>query len=60
MKLGGFVGEAEFAGDRLQDFLPLIVAGELLRVGSATSFGLGRYELCFGGIVHTNDEDARC
>jgi len=49
MKLGGFVGEAEFAGDRLQDFLPLIVAGELLRIGSATSFGLGRYELCFGG-----------
>ena len=45
MKLGGIVGEAEFAGDRLQEFLPLIVAGELLRIGSATSFGLGRYEL---------------
>lgn len=45
MKLGGFVGEAEFTGDRLQDFLPLIVAGEFLRIGSATSFGLGKYEL---------------
>ena len=45
MKLGGFVGEAVFTGDRLRDFLPLIVAGELLRIGSATSFGLGKYEL---------------
>jgi CRISPR-associated endoribonuclease Cas6 len=49
MKLGGFVGEAEFAGGRLQDFLPLIAAGELLRIGSATSFGLGRYELVDAG-----------
>jgi hypothetical protein len=48
MKLGGIVGEAEFAGDRLQEFLPLMVAGEHLRIGSATSFGLGKYELFSG------------
>ncbi len=48
MKLGGLVGEVEFGGEALAEFLPLLAAGEVLRVGSGTSFGLGRYELVGG------------
>lgn len=45
MKLGGFVGEVEYAGDGLPEFLPLVAAGEILHVGAGTSFGLGRYRI---------------
>lgn len=45
MKLGGFVGEIEYSGAALGEFLPLIVAGELLNVGAGTSFGLGKYQV---------------
>jgi CRISPR-associated endoribonuclease Cas6 len=45
MKLGGFVGEIEYGGVILDEFLSLMVMGELLHVGSGTSFGLGRYAL---------------
>ncbi|HYV04195.1 MAG TPA: CRISPR system precrRNA processing endoribonuclease RAMP protein Cas6, partial [Blastocatellia bacterium] len=44
MTLGGFVGEIEYAGVVAQEFLPLVAAGELLRVGTGSSFGLGNYE----------------
>jgi hypothetical protein len=43
MNLGGFIGEVEYTGKAIEEFLPLIAAGELLRVGASTSFGLGRY-----------------
>ncbi len=45
MKLGGFVGEIEYAGEMVNEFLPLIAAGEILHVGNGTSFGLGRYRI---------------
>lgn len=45
MKLGGFIGEVKYAGGGLPEFLPLVAAGEILHVGSGTSFGLGRYRL---------------
>jgi hypothetical protein len=45
MKMGGFTGEAEYAGEGLQEFLPLLAAGELLHVGTGTTFGLGRYDV---------------
>jgi hypothetical protein len=45
MKLGGFTGEVGYAGSAIREFLPLIVAGEILRVGASTSFGLGRFEV---------------
>jgi len=45
MRMGGFVGEIEFAGAVLRDFLSLLAAGELLGIGKGTSFGLGRYEI---------------
>ena len=45
MKLGGFIGEIEYTGESITEFLPLIVAGEILHVGAGTSFGLGKYEI---------------
>lgn len=43
--MGGFVGGIEYTGDEIQEFLPLLAAGELLHVGTGTTFGLGRYEI---------------
>ena len=44
MKLGGLVGEVEFAGE-WTPFLPLLQLGADLHVGKGTGFGLGRYEI---------------
>lgn len=41
----GILGEMTVTGEDLNMFLPLLVAGEMLHVGSKTSFGLGRYEI---------------
>lgn len=43
MSLGGFTGEVAYAGKAIEEFLPLIAAGEILHVGAGTSFGLGKY-----------------
>jgi CRISPR-associated endoribonuclease Cas6 len=45
MSMGGFVGGVEYGGDAIQEFMPLIVAGEILHVGTGTGFGLGRYAI---------------
>jgi hypothetical protein len=45
MNMGGFVGGIKYVGEAIQEFLPLLVAGELLHVGTGTTFGLGRYEI---------------
>jgi hypothetical protein len=45
MTLGGFIGEVEYEGEAIAEFLPLLVAGEILHVGTGTSFGLGKYEI---------------
>jgi hypothetical protein len=45
MKMGGFTGEVEYAGEGLSEFLPLLAAGELLHVGAGTTFGLGYYKI---------------
>lgn len=44
MKMGGVVGDISYKG-KLEQFLPILKAGETLHVGKGTSFGLGRYEL---------------
>ncbi len=47
MRLGGFIGEVEYELSE-QDhalFLPLLIVGELLHVGTGTTFGLGKYEI---------------
>ncbi|HKG22393.1 MAG TPA: CRISPR system precrRNA processing endoribonuclease RAMP protein Cas6 [Blastocatellia bacterium] len=45
MHMGGFVGDIEYSGEAVEEFLPLVAAGEILHVGSGTGFGLGRYEI---------------
>lgn len=45
LKVGGLIGEIEYQGDAVEDYMPLLVAGELLQVGAGASYGLGRYEL---------------
>jgi hypothetical protein len=45
MSMGGFIGEVEYRGDQVEEFLPLLVAGEILHVGTGTGFGLGKYEI---------------
>jgi hypothetical protein len=47
MTLGGFIGRVTYAGD-FKEFLPLLAWGEVLHVGKAASFGLGRYEIDAG------------
>lgn len=44
MKLGGIIGNITYRGE-LKPFFPLLQAGEILHVGKATSFGLGKYKL---------------
>lgn len=48
MKLGGFLGEAALEGD-LDTFASWLAAGEVLRAGKGSSFGLGRYSCRFSG-----------
>ncbi len=52
MRLGGFIGEVEYelGESAWADFLPLLIAGELLHVGTGTTFGLGKYELKASGL----------
>ena len=45
MNMGGFVGGIEYVGEAIQEFLPLIIAGETLHLGTGTTFGLGRYAI---------------
>jgi hypothetical protein len=45
MNMGGFVGDIEYVGEAIQEFLPLIIAGEILHLGTGTTFGLGRYAI---------------
>jgi hypothetical protein len=45
VSLDGFVGQVTFGHPDINEFLPLLIAGEFLNVGSATAFGLGRYQI---------------
>jgi len=44
MKMGGFVGKAEYNG-AVREFVPLLKLGESLHVGKATGVGLGKYRV---------------
>lgn len=41
----GLLGEIVFEGRLLNQFLPLLLAGEVLHVGSGATFGLGKYQV---------------
>lgn len=45
--LDGMLGEIRFHADSFANFLPFIIAGELLNIGSASSLGLGKYKAGF-------------
>ncbi len=49
MRLGGFVGSVDFAGE-LTPFVPSLRLGEWMHVGGKTSFGLGRYRVVQGDM----------
>ncbi len=52
MKLGGLVGEVEYGftnAAEMAEFLPLLILGEFLHVGTSTTFGLGKYEIQASG-----------
>lgn len=44
LSMGGLVGGITFAGD-LTEYWPLLQIGEVIHVGKATSFGLGKFRL---------------
>ena len=43
--MGGFVGAARYHGDFRPEWLALLKAGEILHIGKATTFGMGRYRV---------------
>lgn len=45
MKLDGLVGTVTYEGNELYEWIPLIVMGSYLHVGSTTSMGLGKYKI---------------
>jgi len=48
MTLGGVVGQVQYDGE-LADFVPFIRLGEIVHVGKACAFGLGKYRVGVGG-----------
>ena len=44
MKLGGFMGKVRYQGE-MSDLWDIIRLGEVVHVGKATTFGLGKYEI---------------
>jgi hypothetical protein len=65
MRLGGLMGEVEYGfadAMSMAEFLPLLILGELLHIGTSTTFGLGKYEIVsprpgVKGGLPTNDAD---
>lgn len=45
LDLDGMIGEIVFNGQNLESFLPFILACEILHIGSASSLGLGKYQI---------------
>jgi hypothetical protein len=55
MLMGGMTGEISYQGD-LEEFIPLIKFGELVHVGKATAFGLGKFSARFSPSPHRGEE----
>ena len=48
MKVGRFMGDITFSGDIIP-FLTYLLLGEIVHLGKASSFGLGKYKLILTG-----------
>ncbi len=48
MKLGGFIGSVIYRGN-FENFMPFIALGEQIHIGKNTTFGLGKYVICYEG-----------
>ncbi|HKV37959.1 MAG TPA: CRISPR system precrRNA processing endoribonuclease RAMP protein Cas6, partial [Blastocatellia bacterium] len=63
VKLGGFVGDVEYEirDELLAEFLPLLAGGEILHIGSNTTFGLGlcRIVHCWTAAITTAGRDSK-
>lgn len=44
MRLGGLVGQVKYEGE-FKEFMPILRLGELVHVGKAATFGMGKYQL---------------
>ncbi len=44
MRLGGLVGQVTYEGE-FRQFMPILKLGELVHVGKAATFGMGKYQL---------------
>jgi len=45
LRFGGLMGSISFRGENLTKFLPVLLLGEHLNVGTSTAFGLGRLQI---------------
>jgi CRISPR/Cas system endoribonuclease Cas6 (RAMP superfamily) len=45
LRFGGLMGSISFSSEHLRQFLPLLLVGEYLNIGSSTTFGLGRLQI---------------
>lgn len=44
MRLGGLVGQVTYQGE-FREFMPILKLGELIHVGKAATFGMGKYQM---------------
>jgi CRISPR/Cas system endoribonuclease Cas6 (RAMP superfamily) len=42
--MGGFVGQVSYYGD-IDEFLTILRLGEIVHVGKACTFGMGKYQI---------------
>jgi CRISPR/Cas system endoribonuclease Cas6 (RAMP superfamily) len=45
LRLDGMLGEIEFENEDFEEFMPFLILGEFLHIGSSSSFGLGKFEM---------------
>ncbi|MBK7995186.1 MAG: CRISPR system precrRNA processing endoribonuclease RAMP protein Cas6 [Blastocatellia bacterium] len=45
LRIGGLMGSISFRGENLRKFLPVLLLGEHLNIGTSTAFGLGQLKI---------------
>jgi len=59
MNLGGITGRIVYSG-QVEPFLPYLQAAEILHIGKATSFGLGRVRMTAEIKTANTDRKEQC